>query len=204
MMKKLKLGLLFLFALISFTSCQDEKKNEQEKERTERMEAQRKAEMQAEQKRMELEQNSIMAKVISIDSLSSFGDALKRTSLSKILKEDEGPFTVFAPINEAFNKLNAEGQDSLTANDNKNTLEEMLKYHVVKNKITSEVLTKMIEDNEGEYKLDALNGGELIATEEEGNMVLKDQKGNTLTILKPDIEASNGVIYVINEVGRAN
>lgn len=198
-MKKLKLGLLFLFALVSFMSCQDDKKKEQEKERTERLEAQRQAEMQAEQKRMELEENSIMVKVSNMDSLSAFGDALKQTSLSKTLKEKEGPFTVFAPINEAFNKEAKGDKDSLSKDD----LEGILKYHIVKNKITSQVLSKLIEDNEGEYELDALSGENLMAVKEENHIVIKDGKGNILTILRPDIEASNGVIYVVDRIGRS-
>jgi len=105
-----------------------------------------------------------------------------------------GPFTVFAPTNEAFAKLPAGTLDTLLKPENKDQLANILKYHV----IPSEVLSTAIKP--GSTKVKTVQGEELTVTSENGKVTITDAKGNTVNVVKVDIEGSNGVIHVIDGV----
>lgn len=194
-MKKVKLTLLCLLAMVSLFSCQESNKKGPEEEKAEPLKLQRKKEMLNEQDHLNMEPKNIVEKVFAIDSLSAFADVLKRTRLLKSLKEGGRNYTVFAPINAAFDKLE-EGGTGIEDKD----LEQILEYHVIKNKVSLNVLSRLIKENDGEYILKTIGGGELIAAKEKNHIVIKDAGGNTLIILRPDIEASNGVIHIIDGV----
>lgn len=198
---KTKLLLIFLVAsVIGFTSCEDTKKKEEERAKMEQMEAEKEAKMQAEEERMEMESNSIAAKAMATDSLSTLVSALKNAELAQTFTEDEGPFTVFAPTNKAFEKVDQATLDTLMKTENKDKLSSVLKYHVVDDEITAQDLSQMIADNDGEATVSTLDGGELKAMMDGDNIVLKDENGNTATITATDIEASNGIVHIIDAV----
>lgn len=198
---KTKLLLIFLVAsVIGFTSCEDTKKKEEERAKMEQMEAEKEAKMQAEEERMEMESNSIAAKAMATDSLSTLVSALKNAELAQTFTEDEGPFTVFAPTNKAFEQVDKATLDTLMMAENKDKLSSVLKYHVVDDEITAQDLSQMIEDNDGEATISTLDGGELKAMMDGDNIVLKDENGNTATITATDIEASNGIVHIIDAV----
>jgi len=198
---KTKLLLFFLIAsVIGFTGCEDTKKKEEEKAKMEQMEADKEAEMKAEKERMEMESNSIAAKAMATDSLSTLVSALKSAELATTFTGDEGPFTVFAPTNKAFEKVDQAVRDTLMKSENKDQLASVLKYHVVDDEITAQDLSQMIEDNEGEATISTMDGGELKAMMDGENIVLKDENGNTATIIATDIEASNGIVHLIDAV----
>ncbi len=111
-----------------------------------------------------------------------------------------GPFTVFAPTDDAFNKLPAGTVDTLTQPDNKAQLTKILTYHVVKGKISSKELTKMIKKGGGTANLTTVEGGTLKAQINGGSIVLTDEKGGMATITTADVFQSNGVIHVIDTV----
>lgn len=111
-----------------------------------------------------------------------------------------GPFTVFAPTDDAFNKLPAGTVDNLVKPENKATLTKILTYHVVKGKITSKELAKWIKKNGGKYEMTTVEGGKLTATMSGMNIMLTDEKGGTATITTADVMQSNGVIHVIDTV----
>ena len=186
---------------IVFTSCEDNKKKDQEeKERMEQMEAEREAEMEAEKEKQEMESNSIAAKAMETDTLSTLVSALKSAELAEMFKTEEGPFTVFAPNNAAFNKVDKATLDQLMMKENKDKLAGILKYHVVDQKVMSADLVKMIQDNDGEYSISTVGGGELKATLEGENVILTDESGNKATVVKADVDASNGVVHIIDAV----
>ena len=111
-----------------------------------------------------------------------------------------GPFTVFAPTNEAFAKLPAGTVDTLVKPENKATLTKILTYHVVPGKVTAADLAKMIKDGKGKATLKTVQGGTLTAEEKGGKIELVDAKGGVSTVTIADVMQSNGVIHVVNTV----
>ncbi len=111
-----------------------------------------------------------------------------------------GPFTVFAPNDAAFAKLPAGTLEDLTKPENKQALADILTYHVVSGDVNAEALTKMISDNGGTAELTTVNGAMLTAKVDGGNVVLTDAAGNMSTVTATDVDASNGVIHVIDTV----
>ncbi len=126
--------------------------------------------------------------------------AVKAAGLVDTL-EGPGPFTVFAPTNEAFDKLPAGTVDNLLKPENKEQLQKILKYHVVSGKMTSKDLMKAIKKGNGTASLTTVEGGKIEATSPDGkNIQLKDEKGGTAMVTIPDVMQSNGVIHVIDAV----
>ena len=111
-----------------------------------------------------------------------------------------GPFTVFAPTDDAFAKLPAGTVDTLVKPENKDTLVKILTYHVVAGKITSKQLAKMIKKGGGKATLKTVQGEDLTASMSGSNIILTDAKGGTSTITTADVMQSNGVIHVIDTV----
>ena len=166
----------------------------------EQQEAERQAEMAAEEERMEMESNSIAAKAMETDSLSTLVSALQNADLADTFTEDEGPYTVFAPTNSAFEKVDEATMDELMKSENQDQLATVLKYHVIDDEITASDLSQMIEDGEGEASISTLDGAELKVMREGDNIVLQDENGNKATIIATDIEASNGMVHLIDGV----
>jgi len=125
--------------------------------------------------------------------------AVKAAGLVETL-ESAGPFTVFAPTNEAFDKLPAGTVDNLVKPENKATLTHILTYHVVAGKWSAADLMKMIKDGNGTATLTTVSGGKLWAMMKGKKIVLKDEKGGLAYITIKDVNQSNGVIHVINNV----
>jgi uncharacterized surface protein with fasciclin (FAS1) repeats len=125
--------------------------------------------------------------------------AVKAAGLVDTL-EGAGPFTVFAPTNEAFAKLPAGTVDTLLKPENKDTLVKILTYHVVAGKVGAMDLKKMIKDGNGTATLKTVSGGTLTAKEVGGKIVLTDEKGGTSTVTIANVWQSNGVIHVVDTV----
>jgi uncharacterized surface protein with fasciclin (FAS1) repeats len=111
-----------------------------------------------------------------------------------------GPFTVFAPTNEAFAKLPAGTVDTLLKPENKDQLVKVLTYHVVAGRVTSKQLIGMIKRGGGKAELKTVSGGTLTASLDMGKVVLTDEKGGKSTITIADVYQSNGVIHVVDSV----
>jgi uncharacterized surface protein with fasciclin (FAS1) repeats len=114
--------------------------------------------------------------------------------------EGPGPFTVFAPTNEAFAKLPAGTVDTLLKPENKDTLDKVLTYHVVPGKVGSKDLIKQIKAGGGKATLKTVQGEDLTAAVVDGKVVLTDAKGGTSTVTIADVWQSNGVIHVVDTV----
>jgi uncharacterized surface protein with fasciclin (FAS1) repeats len=125
--------------------------------------------------------------------------AVKAAGLVDTL-EGAGPFTVFAPTNEAFEKLPAGTVDTLLKPDNKDQLVKILTYHVVPGKVTSKDLLKKIKAGGGKAELKTVEGGTLTATTSGGKILLTDEKGGMATVTIADVYQSNGVIHVVDSV----
>jgi len=112
--------------------------------------------------------------------------------------ESAGPFTVFAPTNEAFAKIPKATLDAV-GNDPA-LLKKVLTYHVVAGKFDSKAIAEAIKAGGGKATLKTLEGGSLTAAMEDGKLVLTDEKGGKSTVTIADVYQSNGVIHVINTV----
>lgn len=125
--------------------------------------------------------------------------AVKAAGLVDTL-EGAGPFTVFAPTNEAFAKLPAGTVDTLLKPENKDQLVKVLTYHVVAGKVSAHDLINMIKKGKGKAELKTVEGGTITATLQGGKVVLMDEKGGMATVTIPDVNQSNGVIHVVDAV----
>ena len=113
----------------------------------------------------------------------------------------KGPFTVFAPTDDAFNKLPAGTVDTLSKPENKDTLVKILTYHVVHGRIDSRKLTADVKKGHGRAALKTLQGEQLNVTmPSAGAFLITDAKGGTAKITTADVYQSNGVIHVIDAV----
>jgi uncharacterized surface protein with fasciclin (FAS1) repeats len=125
--------------------------------------------------------------------------AVKAAGLVDTLK-GPGPFTVFAPTNEAFAKLPMGTVDTLLKPENKDMLTKVLTYHVVAGRLSTNDIKKMIKEGHGTAELKTVSGGSLWAMEQNGKIMLKDEKGGMSTITIPNVFQSNGVIQVVDSV----
>ena len=125
--------------------------------------------------------------------------AVKAAGLVETL-EGPGPFTVFAPTNEAFNKLPAGTVDTLLKPENKEMLTKVLTYHVVAGRWSASDLKKQIKAGNGTAELTTVEGGKLWASMPGNQIMLKDEKGSTAFVTIADVFQSNGVIHVIDSV----
>jgi uncharacterized surface protein with fasciclin (FAS1) repeats len=125
--------------------------------------------------------------------------AVKAAGLVDTL-QGNGPFTVFAPVNAAFDKLPAGTVDTLLKPENKDQLVKVLTYHVVAGKVSSKELVKMIKAGGGKAQLKTVEGGMITATVQGGKVMLTDEKGGMATVTIADVYQSNGVIHVIDSV----
>jgi uncharacterized surface protein with fasciclin (FAS1) repeats len=125
--------------------------------------------------------------------------AVKAAGLVDTL-ESAGPFTVFAPTDDAFAKLPAGTVETLVKPENKATLVKILTYHVVPGKITSKELMKWIKKSGGKYTAKTVQGENLYFSMEDGKIKIWDEKGGSAWITTADVIQSNGVIHVIDTV----
>jgi uncharacterized surface protein with fasciclin (FAS1) repeats len=125
--------------------------------------------------------------------------AVKAAGLVETL-EGPGPFTVFAPTNEAFDKLPPGTVSTLLKPENKATLVKVLTYHVVAGKVSAADLIAQIKSGDGKATLTTVEGEPLIASLMDGKVMLTDAKGGRATVTIADVNQSNGVIHVVDAV----
>ena len=125
--------------------------------------------------------------------------AVKAAGLVETL-QGAGPFTVFAPINAAFDALPSGTVPTLLKPENKGTLTSVLTYHVVAGRLDSKSLEKMIKKGGGKAMLKTVQGAELTAMKHKGKIMITDAKGGMAHITITNVNQSNGVIHVIDHV----
>lgn len=112
----------------------------------------------------------------------------------------EGPFTVFAPTNEAFEALPEGTVENLLKPENKDQLTKVLLAHVVPAKATSEVAIGMVEDDGGRHNVETASGDTITLATQDGNLVVFDESGGAATVVTADVMQSNGVVHVVDSV----
>ena len=125
--------------------------------------------------------------------------AVKAADLVATL-QSAGPFTVFAPTNAAFGKLPSGTVETLVKPENKSMLAKILTYHVVAGNFNAGAVVKAIKDGGGKATLKTVSGGSIVASLENGKVVLTDENGRVATVVVADLNASNGVIHVVDAV----
>lgn len=125
--------------------------------------------------------------------------AVKAAGLVETL-QSAGPFTVFAPVNKAFDELPKGTVETLLKPENKGTLTAVLTYHVVAGKLGSKEIAAKIKAGGGKAVLKTVQGGELTLMMKGKDLIIMDSKGGTAKVTIKDVNQSNGVIHVINKV----
>jgi uncharacterized surface protein with fasciclin (FAS1) repeats len=125
--------------------------------------------------------------------------AVKAAGLVETL-QSAGPFTVFAPTNEAFGMLPAGTVETLLKPENKSKLTGVLTYHVVAGKLDSKAIAALIKKGNGTAELKTVAGGKLVAMMQGDKLVLKDEAGGMSTVTIANVYQSNGVIHVVDHV----
>jgi len=145
------------------------------------------------------EAGTVVAVAQGNEAFSTLVTAVSAADLVDTLS-GEGPFTVFAPTNDAFAKLPEGTVEGLLEADAKEQLSSILTYHVVAGATDAATLTSAIESNDGSFEITTVNGGSLTATVDGENVVLTDAAGGTAIVTDTDVAASNGVIHIIDTV----
>lgn len=147
-----------------------------------------------------LPSKNIVANAVNSADHTTLVAAVKAADLVETL-QGKGPFTVFAPVNDAFENLPAGTVETLLKPENKAQLTKVLTYHVVAGSMTADKIMAAIKAGKGTASLKTVSGGTLKATMNgPKNVVLMDESGNTATISTYDVMQSNGVIHVIDKV----
>lgn len=142
---------------------------------------------------------TIVENASKANNLTTLVAAVKAAGLVETLQGD-GPFTVFAPTNDAFDNLPAGTVETLLKPENKTKLQDILKYHVVAGKMNAADIIAAINKGNGKAEFATVNGAMLTAMLDGDKVVLKDADGNTSTVKTADVNQSNGVVHVIDTV----
>ena len=143
--------------------------------------------------------STIVDIVVGNEDFSTLVAAVQAAELVETLKGD-GPFTVFAPTNAAFDKLPAGTVEGLLKPENLEKLKGILTYHVVAGKFEAAAVIEAINSNNGKFTVETVNGGKIDLSLVDGKVVLTDANGKTATVVMADVAASNGVIHAIDAV----
>jgi uncharacterized surface protein with fasciclin (FAS1) repeats len=189
-----KISILSL-AILLFVACGEKKKETEEvvEEVTE----------EVQETTQEVAEEVITPNIVEVaagnEAFSTLVTAVTAADLAETLS-GEGPFTVFAPTNEAFAKLPAGTLESLLEEEGKNALTGILTYHVVPGKFEAADVIEAINSNGGTYTVTTVQGDSIELSLEDGSVVLTDVTGGSATVIITDVAASNGVIHAIDTV----
>ncbi|MFT6049982.1 MAG: putative surface protein with fasciclin (FAS1) repeats, partial [Patiriisocius sp.] len=142
---------------------------------------------------------NIVAVAAGNDNFTTLVAAVQAAGLVETLS-GTGPFTVFAPTNDAFAKLPAGTVESLLTPESKDALTGILTYHVVAGKFEAAAVIEAINANGGTFTVETVQGGSIDLSLKEGNVMLTDAKGGMATVVIADVAASNGVIHALDTV----
>lgn len=147
-----------------------------------------------------LPQKNIVQNAVNSKDHTTLVAAVKAAGLVDTL-QSKGPFTVFAPVNAAFNALPAGTVDTLLKPENKATLTKVLTYHVVPGRLTASELDRLIKEGNGTAELTTASGGKLwVMKNGDRNITIKDEAGAVADISIYDVLQSNGVIHSVDRV----
>lgn len=146
-----------------------------------------------------LAQGTVADVAVGNENFSTLVVALKAADLVGVL-QSEGPFTVFAPTNDAFAKIDSATLNFLLEPANKAALANILTYHVVAGQLNAADVVKALNEGGGKVTLTAVNNQSLTVVQKDGKILLMDSAENYSEITATDVMGSNGVIHVIDTV----
>jgi uncharacterized surface protein with fasciclin (FAS1) repeats len=146
-----------------------------------------------------LSEKNIIENAVNSKDHTTLVAAVKAAGLVETL-QGAGPFTVFAPVNAAFDALPAGTVDTLLKPESKDTLVKVLTAHVVAGKLSAATLAKRIKAGGGKYNMRAVSGDALTATMRGNAIYIVDESGGASKVTIADVNQSNGVIHVVNKV----
>lgn len=183
---------IFSFAALVMASCADGKKAEEEVVATDS------TEMATEEVETVMP-TTIVDVAAGNENFTTLVAAVKAAGLVETLSS-EGPFTVFAPTNAAFDKLPAGTVDNLLKPESLETLKSVLTYHVVAGKFEAAAVIDAIKKNNGKFTVTTVQGAKIDLSLKGDSVILTDATGKTSTVTMADVAASNGVIHAIDSV----
>jgi uncharacterized surface protein with fasciclin (FAS1) repeats len=139
----------------------------------------------------------VVSTISGSGNYAALGIALRAANLGETLK-GAGPYTIFAPTNEAFSKLSSDQLDALVKDPA--ALATVLKYHVISGKMMKADVIKALSTGKGKATLKTIDGQTLTLSVVDSKLQLADDKGNTAQVTAFDLNASNGVVHGINGV----
>ncbi|MBV7379036.1 fasciclin domain-containing protein [Maritimibacter dapengensis] len=142
---------------------------------------------------------NIVENAVNSEDHTTLVAAVKAAGLVETLSGD-GPFTVFAPTNAAFDNLQAGTVEDLLKPENKDMLTKVLTCHVVSADAMSDAIKGMIDDDGGKHPVPTVGGCTLQATYDGDEIMIEDERGRVANVTIADVDQSNGVIHVIDEV----
>ncbi|MGB5646251.1 fasciclin domain-containing protein [Muriicola sp.] len=146
-----------------------------------------------------METETIVGVASGNENFSTLVAAVQAADLVGTLSSD-GPFTVFAPTNDSFDKLPEGTVMTLLKPENKNALINLLTYHVVAGKYPAAAVVEAINSNGGSFVVETVQGNKITLSLEGESVKLVDAKGNASMVIMADVPASNGVIHAIDTV----
>lgn len=194
-MKKLIIGFAALTML--FTACKETKKDADDQMMD--GDVQQEQTMVDEVDTMNESGETVAEIAMSNDQFSTLVQAIQAAELGETL-QSAGPFTVFAPTNDAFAKLPEGALNDLLKPENKGKLTDILTYHVVPGSYAAADIVKAINENDGTYEISTVEGEKLTASLDGDKVIVTDADGGKATVEQADIKGSNGVIHGIDTV----
>lgn len=190
-MKTIKLVSMFAFSALLFVACGEKKKEVKEDVIEEATEVEAAV--------IEEVTPNIVGVAAGNENFTTLVAAVQAAGLVETLSS-EGPFTVFAPTNDAFAKLPAGTVEGLLKAESIDALTGILTYHVVSGKFEAAAVVEAINANGGTFTVETVQGGSIDLSLQNGNVILTDAKGGMSTVVIADVAASNGVIHAIDAV----
>ena len=199
-MKTAKHIFFLAFLLISVIACKNDTK-----ESSSRTESEPVAEDSIPNKLVDISHkdkrtNSVVSKMMFTDESKSFVRHLISADMVDQLSLEDGPFTILAPSNEAFDALTDVQLSSLQNYREKEFLTSVLKSHIIDGNLDSATLVQEIKKNRGKLILTTLSGAELILSKRGSDIIVTDKNGTKAKIGKSDINGFNGVVHLLDAV----
>lgn len=144
--------------------------------------------------------SSIMIQAMGVNELKTFGSASVTTGVYDILSEEDGPFTVFAPTNDAFGAISTEKMRTLLNPKQKEVFKSIILNHIIKGEFDLTSLKENIEKGGGAFELTTVTDSKITASLFEDRIVLKNSNGTATKVVKGDVKGGNGLLHQVDAV----
>lgn len=143
--------------------------------------------------------NTVLNFLENTNEHKTFLKIINETGLYGMLSEN-GPFTILAPTDAAFKKINAGRLETLLLQENQDKLKSVITYHIIPGNVNTASISKAIYNNNGEANFKTLNGTTITVFIREGLLVFEGPKGDEFFIEEPDKQQSNGYVHSVDTV----